>query len=196
MNALKALLLVVVPILLVGAAGKLMAKLSGRLATVHGPCFRCDPATPLNLRLLGYDRQAVAEHWALLDTPAETAAKRREAERKFLEIDLVFPFFYGGVFLAGLLLAWAWLGRPFAPGWLVAPVAVAAVADWIENLALLGQLRRWTGAGGGASGAVLDAGWIGVASAATIVKLWAVLATLALLLALAGWVGFRSPAGE
>jgi len=115
---------------------------------------------PLQQRL-GYDADAVNRHWGALDNTA------LRLERRFLELDLVFPFLYGAALSASSLMAWATLGRPFRPAWLMAPVAVTVLADWIENLVQLGQLRRYTE--GGEAG--LQPGWIRIASAATILKM-------------------------
>lgn len=78
-----------------------------------------------------------------------------------------FPFFYGAALATSLLILWALLGRSFNPGWVLAPVVITLLADWTENLVLLVQLRRY--AESGARG--LNAGWIQVASVATILKL-------------------------
>ena len=115
---------------------------------------------PLQQRL-GYDAGAVNRHWGALDNTA------LRLERRFLELDLVFPFFYGAALSASSLMAWATLGRPFRPAWLMAPVAVTVLADWTENLVQLGQLRRYTEDGE----AGLQPGWIQIASAATILKM-------------------------
>ena len=115
---------------------------------------------PLQQRL-GYDAGAVNRHWGALDNTA------LRLERRFLELDLVFPFLYGAALSASSLMAWATLGRPFRPAWLMAPVAVTVLADWTENLVQLGQLRRYTEDGE----AGLQPGWIRIASAATILKM-------------------------
>ncbi len=116
--------------------------------------------TPLNRRLKGYDVQAVNRHWGALHRRA------REAERLFLELDLVFPFLYGGGLAAGLLIAWAMVGRPWHPAWFIVPVVVAVLADWTENLVQISQLERYVSG----SETSLQAGWVRVASVATSVK--------------------------
>jgi hypothetical protein len=113
---------------------------------------------PLNQRF-GYNVDAVHGYWQALDERA------RGAEVRFLELDLVFPFLYGGALATGLLLGWASLGRRFNPAWLLAPVAIALLADWTENLVQLGQLRRFS------AHKALQESWIRVASAATTTKL-------------------------
>jgi hypothetical protein len=119
------------------------------------PCDR----KPLDQRF-GYGAAAVGRYWKLVDGALA-------AERRFLEVDLIFPFFYGGALAASLLLAWSTLGRPFSPAWLLSPVAVTMLADWTENLVQLAQLKRYE-AGGGPK---LQPGWIRLASVATSLKL-------------------------
>jgi hypothetical protein len=115
---------------------------------------------PLQQRL-GYDAGAMTRYWGALDNTA------LRLEQHFLELDLAFPFLYGAAVSASLLIAWATLGRPFHPAWLIAPVAVTVFADWTENLVQLGQLRRYI-----EDGQVgLQPGWIQIASAATILKI-------------------------
>src|SRR3954465_10963180 len=107
---------------------------------------------------LGYDVGAVNRHWGAFDNTA------LGLERRFLKLDLVFPFLYGAALSASSLRAWATLGRPFRPWWLMAPVAVTVLADWTENLVQLGQPRHYTE--GGEAG--LQPGWIRIPSPATI----------------------------
>lgn len=109
-------------------------------------------------------------------------------EQHFLELDLVFPFLYGAALLGALLLAWIALDRPFQPVWLISPVAFTALADWIENIVQLSQLQLY--AGKGSPG--LDAGWIHVASVATVVKLVFVSTAFLLLLFLVSWMIVRA----
>ena len=176
-NLLKALLLLAVPLAIFYAGGYAMSCLSGREVTRGLP--RDDPRTPLNLRATGYDAEAVAANWNTMDEA------RLTQERTFLEVDLVFPFLYGGAFLAALLLGWAMVGRPFAAWWLVLPVALVVVADWTENLVHLAQLERWTALGREPATALLSTGWIRLASVATTVKICASGGVLVLLLYLA-----------
>jgi hypothetical protein len=151
-----------------GAA--LLTRLSGRaLVTAQLATLPEEHRKPLNSRWR-YDRSAVEQHWCALD------AKALAAETRFLEMDLVYPFAYGGAFLTALLLGWAMLGRPFNPAWLIVPVAVTVVADWAENLTILPQIRAYTLGGADA----LDAGRIAMASAATAVKLAGIVALVVL----------------
>jgi hypothetical protein len=114
---------------------------------------------PLNQRL-GYGLAEVQRCWGALNKDAILA------ERRFLELDLVFPFVYGGAFVTSLLIAWALLSRPFNPLWFMAPVVITILADWVENLTQLNQIKRYLISG--ETG--LDANWIRVASVATTVK--------------------------
>ena len=77
---------------------------------------------PLNQRL-GYDTEAVDRYWGALDPPA------RRAEQRFLELDLVFPVFYGTALAVSLLIASAMLGGPVHPVWLIVPVVLTVGAD-------------------------------------------------------------------
>lgn len=173
----RILLVIALPIAVFLGGTFVMSRLTGRgrvverLERMAGPADR----PPLGQRL-HYDAGAAHRHWGALDDVT------RAAEERFLELDLVFPFFYGGALVVSLLIAWATLGRPFHPAWLVGPVAGAVGSDWVENLVQLAQLRRY--ARGGAH--ALQDGWMAVASAATLVKLAGVaLASLGLLVLVA-----------
>lgn len=131
---------------------------------------------PLNRRWLGYDRLDVQEYWGALEKKGALAA-----EQRFLELDLIYPFVYGAAFLASLLLAWAMLDRRFHPALVVLPVAVSVLADWTENLVLLGQLRSFR-----QHAAAIDSWSIQIASAATIVKLVSLAGSFLLLAGLLG----------
>jgi len=103
----------------------IMAKISNR-DYVTQPLRQSAPPEgqkPVQQRL-GYDTSAVNHHWGALDN---TALRR---ERRFLELDLVFPFLYGVALSASSLRTWATLGRPFHAAWLMAPVAITVLADW------------------------------------------------------------------
>jgi hypothetical protein len=159
---LKAALLVAVPVVVFLAGAEVMNRVSDR---------EPDPrlGQPLNQRFEGYDAADAGAYWYGL------RAQGRDAELKFLKLDLLFPFLYGGAFLGALLLAWAALDRRFAPAYLVAPMAVMVVADWVENLAQM------------ASSAAPDATLIAVASVATMVKLFVGVGIFILLVVLAAW---------
>jgi hypothetical protein len=175
MSILKALALVLIPLILILAGGKAMSWLSGR------PMARgaSGAEKPLNQRLGGYTVAETAAHWQPF------SAERQRQERAFLEIDLVYPFLYGGALLAALLLARAWLGRPFDAVWVFLPVLLAVVGDWVENLIHLNQFGHWTRAGTSASAATLHSGWIQIASLATMVKLWSLIVVIGAVLVLA-----------
>lgn len=164
-----ALMLAIPAAVSIGGAA-LLTRLSGRaIVTEQLATLPKDDRTPLNSRWR-YDKDAVGRHWTALDE------KALAAETRFLEMDLVYPFAYGGAFLTALLLGWAMLGRPFNPVWLVVPVAVTVVADWVENLTILPQIRAFTDGGANA----LDAGRVTIASAATAVKLAGIVALIGL----------------
>ncbi|MBC7773408.1 MAG: hypothetical protein H7210_13005, partial [Pyrinomonadaceae bacterium] len=117
--------------------------------------------TPLNMRWFGYDAKSVSGYWGALESA------ERSAEQRFLKLDLLFPVFYGGALAFSLVTASAMLGKPAHAGWVIAPVVVTVVADWVENLVQLNQLRNYIERGEEG----LVAGWIKLASTATIVKL-------------------------
>jgi hypothetical protein len=166
---LKATLLVAVPVVVFLAGAEVMNRVSGR---------EPDPelGKPLNMRFEGYDAAGATAYWKGLGTDG------RKAELCFLELDLLFPFLYGAVFLGAMLLAWASLGRRFELAYLVAPMAVMLVADWVENLVQIHELRAYA-----ATGAAPDATLIAVASVATMVKLFVGVAVLLLLVGVAVW---------
>jgi len=134
----KALFVLALPVVVFIAGARLMGAWSGRDRVVQRLAEHAAPEDrkPLNQRI-GYDTAAVDRHWRALDPTA------RAAERHFLELDLVFPLFYGAAFLVSLLLAWAALGRPLHPVWIVALVGIMVASDWTENLLQLTQLSRY-----------------------------------------------------
>jgi hypothetical protein len=165
-TALKAAAILVLPAIVFFAGAAILTQLSGRALSMARFATLAKPdRTPLNSRLR-YDKAAVQRHWGALDPKSQGPALA--AETRFLEIDLVFPLVYGGAFLAALLLGWALLGRTFNPTFLVLAVAIAVLADWTENLTMLGQIEAF------AAGDALSAHRIALASAATLVKLAAV----------------------
>jgi len=158
---LKAVGLVALPVAAYVAGDLALMKLSGREALKKAPKPPCviacpDVAQPLGLRL-GYDAGAAGRYWECTN---------RDVERKFLRLDLLFPFLYGGALAASLWLAWSLLGRPCSSAWVLVPVGIAVLGDWTENLVQLAQLRRHV------AGETVQAGWIQLASTATSVKLF------------------------
>lgn len=168
---LKSLIAVSIPILVLFAGGTIMSHMSGR-----GPLINQLKQSghmvpkPLNQRWLGYEAVEAHMYWRSLQ------ATGRIAERTFLELDLMFPFFYLAALAASLLWAWIVGGRWFQPMWIAVPLAIVFVADWTENLIQLAHLSYWDNIsdefepGGGV--------WIRVASSATIVKLWLIVGAL------------------
>jgi len=157
-----ALIIVLLPFVVFTAGARLMAAWTGRAhvtARLQQQAAAAD-RTPLNQRLR-YDAASVARHWGALDR--DTLA----AERQFLELDLVFPFFYGAAFAVSLLLGAALVAPSASRAWFIALVAIVVVSDWTENLLQIGQLQRFVDGGAGA----LQGSWIHIASAATAIKL-------------------------
>ena len=168
------LLTIAIPLVAVVGGGKLMTAIAPR---------QIPEKPPLMGRRRGYTKEAAASYWSKLDPEG------RIAERKFLEVDLIFPFVYGGALLASMLLAWASLGRPFSPVILIGIVAAAMLADWVENLVHLRELAAFV-AGGVES---LEGGWIAIASAATTTKWTAVGASVIAVIGLAGAIMIHTP---
>jgi hypothetical protein len=168
LHLVRAALIVAVPTVVFIGGAAIMTRLSGRAIVTRQLEALPNKAdrTPLNSRL-HYDQPAVERHWGALNADALAA------ETRFLEMDLVFPVALGGAFLAVLLLGWATLDRSFNPTWIVLLVAITMLADWTENLTLLGQIEAFARnlAAGTSPAAALSAGRIGLASAATLVKL-------------------------
>ncbi|MBT3315009.1 MAG: hypothetical protein HN390_10390 [Anaerolineae bacterium] len=149
--------------------GALMMVLTGRNKL---PEIDNSASIPLNFRVWGYNEADMMNFWEWLEVDG------RDAERCFLLADLAFPFAYGAGLLTGLFLAWTWANRPFANGWLMAPVAITVIADWTENLIQLGQLSRFT------ESVPMQDAWIQVASTATSIKLIFFVMTLILIIVL------------
>jgi hypothetical protein len=167
------------PVIACLSAGLIMIVASGHTYVTQQLEERAAPndRTQLNMRLQGYDTTDVAQLWGVLDRRA------LDSERRFLQLDLLFPLFYGGAFLLALLRVRRDLDKAFSPVWLIAPVAITVLADWTENLIHLAQLRSYVEQGNEG----LQAGWIQIASAATIIKIVFFVGTLVLLIYLAIW---------
>lgn len=136
----------------------------------------------LGLRCTGYNLQEVTTYWTALKE-----GDALDAEQRMLEMDLVFPFIYGAAFAGALLCAWAASGRTFHPVWILTPLFVEVVADWIENLIQLKQIRLFA-----ANAAGLQEGWIQMASLATIAKYWLFIVSYILVIGMVGWMVYRA----
>jgi hypothetical protein len=177
----KAIVLLTLPLVVFVGGGYLMQRLSDP-SKVREKINEKNDYTGLGLRCTGYNLGEVKTYWeALSDNPEALAADRR-----MLEIDLLFPFFYGAAFAVTLLFAWAELVRPFHPVWILAPLFIEVVADWIENLIQLKQLKLFT------SNQALQAGWIQIASLATIVKYWLFIGSYILVIGLVVWMVYKN----
>lgn len=169
MFILKAAGVFLTPVIIFIAFAELMNHLAGRESGGR-PTLCPETQTYLNMRLLGYDKGDVERHWGHSDIDMAS-------EKKFLKLDLVFPFIYGAVFAVALLMASKMEGQSIKVPWLLIPVVLMLLGDWTENVVQLGQLNRFTADPTEA----LATSWIKVASIGTIVKLWSGLATVALL---------------
>lgn len=195
MAIVKALLLLFLPVAVLFAGGRILDTLADGRAPARTDPENCIPgeskkAQYLNTRLCGYSVADVDRQWG---GDGKGTQGELDAERRFLRYDLAFPLFYGGALLVALLLAWNMAAQPFARAWLMAPVVVGMVADWVENLVHLNQLGLYRKHGSGS----LDAGWIQVASCATSLKLVALGAAFLLLAGLCSAIilkAIRGPA--
>jgi hypothetical protein len=172
----KVLTVLALPLVVFLGGAWLMSEMSNRdyvLELLNKSNLPSCEKKPLNKRL-GYDIDAVTRYWNAFDATA------LNAERFILELDLVFPFFYGAAFGISLLLTWAMIGRPFSPLWIIVPVAITILADWTENLIQLHQLKQYREHGAVA----LQANLIQIASLATCTKLIFFCALVLFLLAL------------
>ncbi len=174
MHIMKALLVLLVPVGLMLVVGIFMMRATGRAQFRQRR--KIPESEPLNFRMHGYDADAARAYWAWL---GEAGC---QAERRFLWADMLYPCWYGGLFLAGLGYAWVSLGQPISFVWLAIPVVMALLGDWLENSLHLQQLARYT------SGQPVQAQWIRLASLGTTTKLIFFWLSLALLAALSVWM--------
>jgi len=177
---LKAILIFALPVVIILWTGYLMVQLSGgeQVSKLHDKSGREIPG--LGTRRTGYDLDAIDQRWTALGA-------NLKYERLGLELDLVYPFIYGGALAAALLLTWAQLGRTFSPFFLIAPVALTMIADWTENSIQLGQLKLFEVS----HRAGLQSTWIRVASFATMTKVWLLIGSSLLLIGLLVWMVVR-----
>lgn len=172
----SALLALGAPIAVLPCGDVVQSAASGRAAVIHqltdgkhkGP-------KPLNQRWFGYGVVAAKEYWSWLK-PAG-----RQAEGKCLTLDLFFPLIYGGALAVSLGWTWMTLGRPFHPAWIIAPLVMITIADWMESLIQLAQLRHYVSS----NEQYIQNLWIQLSHCATIIKLWL---TSGLYVSLAGLV--------
>lgn len=163
-NAVTALCAVLIPLGISLAGG-------AALTLLAGPRDPGAAGKPLMQRWTGYKADDAKDYWQKVGGSNGTGLA---VERRFLELDLVYPFVYGGALLCGLLVLWSHVGRPFPVAILVGLVALAVLADWTENLVQLHELARFAAAE--TKGAV-EPGWIMLASIATMTKLAALVAS-------------------
>ena len=147
-------------------------------ARQHWATLAVADQTPVNERLQGYTLAALERHWQGLSTPAI------QAETRWLQLDLGFPWAYGAALLAALWSNAQGTASGTASGTLRgarrlglagAAVLLAMAADVTENSLLLQQLQRLRQLGPLA----LQAPAVAAASLATQVKLLALIAALA-----------------
>jgi hypothetical protein len=176
----RAIVLLALPLVVFLGVGYLMQRLSdpSNLRAKVNEKYK-----GLGLRCTGYDLESVKTYWSELKK-----AGALEPEQRMLEMDLVFPFIYGAAFAGALLCAWAASGRTFHPVWILTPLFVEVVADWIENFVQLKQIKLF--AANGAAG--LQEGWIQIASLATIAKYWLFIVSYILVIGMVGWMVYKT----
>lgn len=181
--------MLVFPIAVFLGFAMLMNHISGRdeLAALQKPGASSD-TKPLNSRWDGYSVVDVAAYWGGLAKleGALSGKKPLEIERRFLELDLIFPLAYGGALMISLLWAWGNLGKPFTVHWLLFPVVLTMLADWVENLTQLHQLSLFQ------AEQPLQKLWIQLASVATVIKLHVFVLTGIFLITLMLWICKRN----
>lgn len=169
-----AMLAVVLPWVICALALFAMRQISGygRVVSQLAAQADVDDRRPLYARRR-YDSEAVARHWGALDSEA------LQAERRFLQLDLYFPFVYGAALMVSFICCFA----AFASGFLVVvffgATLVAMFCDFQENILQLGQLQRFVDGGPQR----LQPSKVAKASLATGFKL------LSFLLAVSTWLG-------
>jgi len=179
----KALVAGVLPFLTIGAGFWIMKSFPAHeMVTQQIERSTIADKAPLNARFGGYDDDDARIYWNELRTADHRNPKSPlNAERVMLLVDLAFPFFYGGALVLGLLMLWSCYDRPMSVAWVLLPVLAVVLADWTENIVQLWQLSRFAG------GQDPLPGWIRLASAATLLKLYVIAALSAV--SVAGAVG-------
>ena len=114
---LKAWLAVGFPAVLVLGDGRALFVVCGRAAAINQlPREKDEEPKPLSRSWFGYRTTAAKEYWDWVTFVG------RQAEEKFLILDLLFPLVYGGALAASLWWVWETLESPFHPAWIAAPV--------------------------------------------------------------------------
>ncbi|WP_297324198.1 ATP-binding protein [Nitrosomonas sp.] len=165
--------ILLLPLLVLIGGGLLLQLLSGRkLVTLQlDKLANKKDRQNLGIRFTGYTAEQVKSHWSVL------GADERMIEQRFLTMDLIFAPIYGATFLYALLKGAEYLDFPFSPAMLVALICTMILADWTENTIQLQQLKHMN-----QRGAVLQSGWIRIASLATQIKLLCGIIVMMLLL--------------
>ena len=168
---LISVLAIALPSVVFIAGGWLMMEVSGRNAVSRA---RPELSKGLGMRWKGYTTDEVKDYWALLGEEGQ------KAEQRVLQIDLVFAIAYCSAIGLSLFVLWTRLGLEYSPLWILLPVVAALLADWTETALQLGQLNlvvtkglEW-----------VRFGPIRIASVATVVKIWSVVASAVSLLIL------------
>lgn len=131
--------LVVITIVVIGAFKNYMSKASN-----HGQVEefnKCNCITPLYMRYQGYDKGEVVEFY---DTLSNEDKNFLQYEKKYQTLDLIFPLVYGCTLIFCIYMYASWLGRLNLLLWLISPVVITMLADWLENSMMLKQLHLYT----------------------------------------------------
>jgi len=175
-NILEAVLIVGVPIIILVGSGWLMLEVSGRneIMAQKGD----DLPKSLNSRPFGYEVKDVSEYWIKLGPSG------RAAEMRFLRMDLLYPILYCAALALGLFIAWERLGFKISILPLLLIVLFILFSDLTENLIHINQLENVIEN----ESYVLRPLLIQIASLATILKLWLLVALGTGLLVLSGMI--------
>lgn len=153
-----------IPVVVLVFGGWLMLEATGRNDVIAEAECRKEPI-PLSpaSRIKGYTASEIRSYWDILGDAG------REAELRFLRVDLLFALFYSAALGFSLLCGRQAFDLSISPYLLLVPVLIGLGADWTENLIQLSQFPP-------VSGPVADVSqyWISVSSAATRIKMVAI----------------------
>ena len=153
--------------------GTLMMEVSGMNPFLRQ--YESEIPRSLAQRRLGYSEAEAREYW--------TALERRPgglmAQKRFLQIDLLFALLLAAAIAFSTISGWAELGRPWNLFVFLVPVLLYLLADWLETSLHLRAVSMMVEAG---SNVPIDDGTIRLSSYATIAKWWSVIPAALLLI--------------
>lgn len=173
-SLLTALFILLLPVVVFVGGAVLMEIVSGRAAIKEPEIGR------LGLRFTGYGTKHITTYWEQMKANGDT---NLQAERRFLQLDLLFAPLYCSAIAFSLYLAWMKFGDQFSLWWLILPIAIALLADWTENYFQLDLVANYI-----AADSSVDDNYVRVASTATIAKAWSVSVGTVLLLGMVAMI--------